>query len=724
MTHPTPTPVPRPGHRHRRGHRRRRTRPWLLALPLAVAVALTAPAPAPAQPQSQTKAQPPSRKAAVTEATRTLPRSIPPGSEFTYTLTARNKGPSVARNVTVTDTLPAGVLFASSQDGCTSSGTTVTCGPAPELTVGQSRSWTFTAKLSPSYQGDGSDLGNYGRATADTSDPDSANNQNATGVKPPGPYDPVADLSTQKKPVGSGPVAPGETFEYTITTRNAGPSDAGQVTATDTLPAALSFVSSSDRCTAVGRTVTCGPQAVLAPGTSVSWTFKVRLDANYQGNGSDVQNTASATSTAKDPNPGNDTSTPVDPPGGVGAPQADLAAGKKPVQSTPVAPGETFDYAVTATNQGPSVARQVKATDPLPAQLTFVSSPDGCTASGQTVTCGPEATLAPGATKTWMFHVKLDSGYRGDGSDIQNIATVSSDTADPDPKNNTSDPAGPPGSSVNPPNADLSLTKVPVGSTPPVPGTMFDYRITVKNNGPSSDAYNVTLTDSLPPQLEYVSAQPDGCALTGATVACKRDAPLRVGDSAVYTLRVRLSQDYTGNGRDLTNTATVTADNVDPNTANDSATSGLPGGEAGTATADLVTVKKPVTTTPVAPGETYEYAVTVTNDGPSTARDVRISDRLPTQLSFVSSDDGCLTGQTVTCGPVSALAPGASRTWVFRVKLDPDYTGDGSDIRNTATATSSTYDPDEDNSTSEPSGVPGGRVNPPTADVEVDKETP
>lgn len=126
----------------------------------------------------------------------------------------------------------------------------------------------------------------------------------------------------------------------------------------------------------------------------------------------------------------------------------------------------------------------------------------------------------------------------------------------------------------------------------------------------------------------------------------------------------------------------------------------------------------------VAPGETFDYALTVTNNGPSQAEQIRVSDTLPTALSFVSGDATCTSGRTVTCGTLPRLAPGASVTWVIKVKLDPEYTGSGSDIRNTATVDSLTGDPEPANNTSAAAGPPGGTVKDPTADLEVGKTTP
>ncbi|MFJ7207126.1 DUF11 domain-containing protein [Streptomyces sp. NPDC098789] len=653
----------------------------------------------------------------------TARRAKAPGHLITYTLTAKNKGPSVARNVTATDKLPAGISFVGSSDGCTAVGQTVTCGPEPQLAAQQSRSWTFQARLSPSYQGDGSDLGNSATGTSDATDPDPGNNKPAP-VLPPGPFDPVSDLATVKIPLGAGPTVPGQEYEYAISTTNKGPSDARNVKIVDTLPDGLTFVSSADPCAASGRTVTCGPLARLVPGAEVVWTFKVKLDAAYAGDGSDLRNTATSSSASKDPEPADNTSHAVLPPGGVTEPRADVWTTKRPANDTPIAPGQTFEYVVTAHNDDPSRALDTTVTDKLPAQLAFVSSPDGCSATNGTVTCGPVAVLDPTGSRTWRFTVRLDSGYTGDGSDIRNTATATSRTKDPKPENNTSSPAGLPGSKVNKPTADVAVTKQAVGTKPPVPGETFDYRILVTNNGPSADAFNVKLSDNLPEGLSYVASSPAGCTAAGHLVSCKRTTPLKVGETIEYLLTVKVDPAYSGDGSDLKNTAQVTADNIDPESGNDKSTATVPGGHVTDPAADLAITKKPVQSAPVAPGETFDYSLTITNNGPSQAEQITVSDTLPTALSFVSGDATCTSGRTVTCGPLPSLAPGASMTWVIKVKLDPEYTGNGSDIRNTATVDSLTHDPDTKNNTSAAAGPPGGKVKDPTADLEVGKTTP
>ena len=110
-----------------------------------------------------------------------------------------------------------------------------------------------------------------------------------------------------------------------------------------------------------------------------------------------------------------------------------------------------------------------------------------------------------------------------------------------------------------------------------------------------------------------------------------------------------------------------------------------------------VTTGKSVTPDQVAPGDEVEYTITARNAGPSTARDVGAIDDLPAQLEFVGSGapDGTCTAaaQRVTCSGGGDLEPGQEHAFRFRARLDPTYSGDGSDVVNVATATSPT-DPD------------------------------
>ncbi|WP_415953199.1 LPXTG cell wall anchor domain-containing protein [Streptomyces sp. KLOTTS4A1] len=407
--------------------------------------------------------------------------------------------------------------------------------------------------------------------------------QDGTGLSRPERLPARADLAALAPPLLRG-VAPGETFDYTITVVNHGPAQATNVTATDELPAVLSFVSSKDGCTADGQEVLCGPVARLAPGDSASWVVTVRLDPAYTGDGSDIRNQATAMSDTFDPDPANNTGPHpgAGPPDGtVERPRTDLAVGKEFTGPDPVVPGTVFGYTLTAVNLGPSQATGVSLTDRLPDGLAFVDSPDGCTgeagAYGTTVTCPAATDLAPDGHTAFTIRVRLDPGYTGDGSDLVNRVRARADTDDRVPENNTAELAGLPGGDGGPApaSADLVLAKryeLPDGTDAATPGETYAYVMTVRNQGPST-ARDVTVTDPLPRALSF-DGSPDGCTAEGATVTCGGSDRLGPGESAEYRITVRLDRDFDGDCATVDNTARVSSAVDDPDPADNTASVG------------------------------------------------------------------------------------------------------------------------------------------------------
>lgn len=115
-----------------------------------------------------------------------------------------------------------------------------------------------------------------------------------------------ADLSVTKTD-SPDPVGIGEDLTYTVTVANAaGPDAAGGVTLTDTLPAGVSYVSttpSQGSCSQSAGTVTCSLGTVAVGGAA---TVSIVVEPNAVGT---ISNSASATTTTTDPNSGNNTAT-------------------------------------------------------------------------------------------------------------------------------------------------------------------------------------------------------------------------------------------------------------------------------------------------------------------------------------------------------------------------------------------------------------------------------
>ena len=89
-----------------------------------------------------------------------------------------------------------------------------------------------------------------------------------------------------------------------------------------------------------------------------------------------------------------------------------------------------------------------------------------------------------------------------------------------------------------------------------------------------------------------------------------------------------------------------------------------------------LSVTKVASDDPATAGTNITYTLMVTNNGPSNATGVVLTDTLPANTGFVSSPDGCVEGPvgTVTCN-VGALAAGASTTRDIVVLVNADVLG-------------------------------------------------
>src|SRR5687768_12947288 len=117
---------------------------------------------------------------------------------------------------------------------------------------------------------------------------------------------------------------------------------------------------------------------------------------------------------------------------------------------------------------------------------------------------------------------------------------------------------------ISPTSIDLSLTK----SASPNPGQVgisLSYRITITNNGPAL-ATNVSMVDTLPSGLTFVTATPTQGSCNGAGPVTCSLGNLAAGASAVVTIAVNPTS--TGS---VMNSATVSAAETDFDASNNSA---------------------------------------------------------------------------------------------------------------------------------------------------------
>lgn len=239
--------------------------------------------------------------------------------------------------------------------------------------------------------------------------------------------------------------------------------------------------------------------------------------------------------------------------------KADLGITK--VASAPALQGEELTYELTVTNGGPDVALDARVEDPLPAGVEFVSASPGCAESSGVVTC-EVGDIPDGESRAVEIVVRP-----GAPGEITNTATVSSRTSDPDSSNNTAAAA-----TTVQPVADVEVTKTASADSVDQ-GDDLSWTIDIKNNGPAT-ATRLRLVDRLPPNVEITEVNSGGCTITGEqqtgqTITCDYTGFSLARDQsetmAIITVKVL-------GAADLSNTATISAAEVDNNEANNTGT--------------------------------------------------------------------------------------------------------------------------------------------------------
>jgi uncharacterized repeat protein (TIGR01451 family) len=352
------------------------------------------------------------------------------------------------------------------------------------------------------------------------------------------------------------PVYAGSDITYTVSITNDGSIEASGVRFTDTLPAQVSFLSStpgSPDCTIQAGNLSCSLGSLGAHSSK-----QVILSAHVNGMLSDtITNTAVVTSTLPDPNQQNNivlVKTVVNPP------EADVLIGASSSPNSVIA-GQEITYTLSITNNGPSTAAGITVMDTLPAQLSFVSSrpaAPNCTHSGGQVICNLGQLSAHSSQKVTIV-ARVGDFANGP---IINTVGVGSTTSDPDLLNNTSILQ----TSLTS-LADLSV-QLSANKSEVAFGDILQYTIHLGNFGPSG-AISVTLQDNLPAGVDFVSSSPGTipCSSQTATVTCKV-GNLAPANDIQLELLVKVNQEArTG----LHDSVSVSATTPDPITVNNSA---------------------------------------------------------------------------------------------------------------------------------------------------------
>jgi large repetitive protein len=375
----------------------------------------------------------------------------------------------------------------------------------------------------------------------------------------------------------------------------------------------------------------------------------------------------------------------------------------KTASATSVPGGQNLTYFLEVENHGPSDATGIKVTDPLPAATEFVKSESGCTVAAKVVTCElaelKAETVEGHNIHKFEFEVHVISGAEGV---LENTATVKGNEIDEDPGNDSSTLMTPLGNF-----AELSIVKT--GPERPVLlGGTFDYKLQVKNEGPS-DAVATEVTDELPAQVKFLSAKTSvgTCdEAPGGTLTCQLGTLL---PTAEVTVEVTVEAVEVGNFPNEAKVASTTTDAEPENNHSEASVEVLPA-------ADLAITKTAAAT--VEPNGELTYGLHVEDLGPSVAHHVVVTDPLPAGVTFVSASEGCAAVAGVVSCEVQAaegeLAVGEAVD--FKVTVHVPFALGGQALTNTASVAAEEADPHSENNQSTVTTMVG-----PAADLSITK---
>lgn len=585
------------------------------------------------------------------------------GDTLTYTFVVANNGTEAISNAILTDALPAGVSFiaGSVTVGGQPLASAVPGSGIPLGTIAAGAQTTVAFSVAVASLPSPAQLGNQASVSysSGTFNGQSVSNTTVTPV-----YQPIVTVAKRANRTSA---TVGDTILYSLTVANAGNIATLQTTLTDTIPPGTSFVAGSVTVGGVPQPaasptagIALGP---VAAGASVTVAFQTLLSSlpspptlTNQGTASYTYQLPSGRALA-----GAALSNTVVIP--ASAPNVTIA---KSASLANAAVGDTITYTIVTSNGGSAAVTNVVVTDPIPAGAVFV--PGSVTIGGTAAAAANPAsgialgTLNPGSAVTISFRANVVS--LPNPAQLANQASVGFTSGAFQ------------GTSVSPAvvtpvyQAAVALVKS-ASTTRATVGDTFTYEVAVSNSG--NAAAQATLTDLLPAALTYQtnSVIVGGIPTPGVSPA----AGIPVAVAAGTTVNVSF---------------VVTINSLPPTQRLDNQASAayvysLPDGRQPIGSAVSNTLSVPVsapsigvvkTAAPASavPGDTVVFASVVTNGGIATVNNIVLSDPLPAGVSF-------LPGSVIVNGtarpsanpssgiPIGALAPGASASVTFEVKI-------------------------------------------------------
>ena len=500
------------------------------------------------------------------------------GDLVKWTVTVRNNGPDIAHDVVVSDVLPMGLLFKSSNGNYADSKWSV-----GTLNLGQSKSLEIITSVIAT-----GNIENTATVSGKEYDYNLANNKVSKTIN----VDRAADLSVIKSVNETRPNY-GDLVKWTVTVRNNGPDMASGVNVSDVLPEGLVYQSSSASVGSYANGVwTIGN---LDNGKTVTLTIISKVDKTGS-----INNIVNVSGNEYDINKTNNENNKI-----IDVPKAcDLEVIKSVNDSSPNY-HKLVRWTIIVNNNGPDNATGVLVEDILPQGLVIISSNANYT-NGKWFIGNLNAFSSKILEITTLIN---KTGL------LINNANITGNEYDFNKSNNYDN------ASIDVlPSADLEIQKI-VSNENPLYNDTVKWIIIVKNNGPDK-ATGVKVNETLDDSFELVKSKlSKGFYINGIWTI----GDLNAGENVYLEIITKIVK--TGN---FTNVVNVIGNEYDHNTSNNLANKSINVYPA----IDLQITKNVNNSSPNY-NDLVKWTVTVRNNGPDKANVIEIADILPKGLEFV-----------------------------------------------------------------------------------------
>ncbi|QQS23304.1 DUF11 domain-containing protein [bacterium] len=619
------------------------------------------------------------------------------GEWVNFKVTATNTGNAAINNFRITDTVPGGLTL--DQNSITSTGGNVSINGATitanfgTVGAGQSRTLEFAAQVVRNTAGQICNVGTASGDGANSVNADACVNVSIPEVRTIAITKLVKNNNQNTNYADSVGAKTGEWVNFKVTATNTGNATINNFRITDAIPAGLELdhnsIVTSGNVSISGSTITVNFGSVAA-GQSRTLEFATKVVRNTAGTICNV-----GTASGDGANSVNaDACVNVTPPPVETRTIAITKLVKNNNRDTVYADsviartGEWVNFKVTATNTGNATINNFKITDPVPAGLELdinsIVTNGSVERNGGNITVN-FGSVASGQSRTLEFAAKV---VRTTDGTICNVGTASGDGANSVNADACVNIQNPP-----PEVRTLLISKlVKIGSgsyaqtVNAKTGETVTFKVTITNSG-SATIDNVKITDVIPSGFEFANAvvTTGSPSFNGSTLTVNFGS-LAAGQSRAVEFNAKVTRATSGQ---VCNIAVGSGDKAD--TVQDNACVNVTPPPVETRSLQLSKLVKTDTSgatytksATVKTGDRVFFKVTVTNTGNASINNVKITDQIPSGMTF--DDSVQTTGSpsfnsntlTVTFGTVPA---GQSRSVEFAMKVAQTTAGE---ICNTA----------------------------------------